>query len=73
MALTRCKVYTLDRSIVFKNQNNIKGLTKAISFGNEVIKEYGIPIQDYRIMPCNQKKVIGMIAEKKRKRFEKVK
>ena len=44
IALTDCKVFYLERSILEKFQSKIKGLSQALTFGVDLINEYGVPI-----------------------------
>lgn len=49
------------------------GLSQAIKFGNDLIKESGIPIQDYKIHNYNFHNKRGKIENKRFEAIEKVK
>ena len=51
MALTNVIILTLSHSLLTNEDSEINGLKDCIIFGNELINEDGIPIQDYNIHP----------------------
>ena len=52
-AITKVTVLALDRSFLVDPHTKVQNLKDAIYFGNELIKEHGVPIQDYKVHPFN--------------------
>jgi hypothetical protein len=44
---------TLDRTFLVQEDLGIQGLKEAIAFGNELVREDGIAIMDYKIHTYN--------------------
>ena len=57
-ATTTCKVnmLILDRSFLIENDHKMLNLAESLNFGNELIKENGVPIIDYKVHPFNKNK-----------------
>ena len=58
LAVSKVTLLVLDRSVMFDKDTKIDRLMDSINFGNELIKENGVPIQDFKIHPCNRNKKI---------------
>ena len=43
---------------MFEKDHKIDNLKESMHFGNELTKEYGVSIQDYKIHPFNRNKKI---------------